>query len=231
MKCHHCGVEFHDDWTIGLFLRGRSPVEAKAPFPGAIWEYRLAECPRCRELTIDVGIGQMQLAGAGRPGTEPAWQRVRPIAPKRVVPSAHVPEAIASDYLEACMTLVISPKASAALSRRCLQHMLREQGYKAKDLADEIDLLLAESTPGKALPQYTRSDVDAIRNFGNFSARPTINKASLEVINVEEHEAETCLQTIEELFDHFYDGPARARERKANLGEKLTAAGKPPSEG
>jgi hypothetical protein len=146
MKCPHCGVEFHDNWAIGLFCRGRNPLEAKAAFPNAFWEYRVAECPRCRELTIDVGIGQMHPADARFPmtaGTEPAWERVRPIAPKRVVPSAHVPEAIASDYLEACMTLVISPKASAALSRRCLQHMLRDQGYKAKDLADEIGLILA----------------------------------------------------------------------------------------
>src|SRR5271163_2420836 len=231
MKCPHCGVEFHENWAIGLFRRGKNPVEAKAPFPSAFWEYRVAECPRCGDLTIDVGIGQMQLADVRLPGNEPNWERVRPIAPKRVVPSAHVPEAIASDYLEACLTLVISPKASAALSRRCLQHILRDHGYKAKNLAHEIDLVLAEQRPGKALAHRSRSAVDAIRHFGNFSAHPTENKASIEVIDVEEHEAESCLETIEELFDHFYDGPALVIERKAKLDAKLAAAGKPPSKG
>jgi hypothetical protein len=109
--------------------------------------------------------------------------------------------------------------------------MLRENGYVARDLAHEIELLLAETDPKKALPLRTRSAVDAIRNFGNFSAHPTKSKASLEVIEVEQHEAEGCLETIEELFAHFYDGPALARERKAKLDAKLAAAGKPPSKG
>ena len=39
------------------------------------------------------------------------------------------------DYEEAALVLSISPKASAALSRRCLQTILREHGYGQKDLA------------------------------------------------------------------------------------------------
>jgi hypothetical protein len=33
----------------------------------------------------------------------------------------------------------------AGLSRRCLQNMLHEGGYKARDLSKEIDLLLNET--------------------------------------------------------------------------------------
>jgi hypothetical protein len=43
---------------------------------------------------------------------------------------------------------------------------------------------------------------------------------------VDVHEAEWCLQTIEELFEHLYAGPAAAAAMKAVL---LLAAGKPPS--
>ena len=140
-----------------------------------------------------------------------------------------MPPEIAQDYVEACNVLPISAKASAALSRRCLQKMLHAHGYNAKDLAKEIDLLLNETDLAKALPHKLRMTVDGIRNFGNFSAHPIDDKTTLQVIDVEPHEAEWCLEIIEELFEHFYVGPAAAKAKKAALDAKLTAAGKPPS--
>jgi len=70
--------------------------------------------------------------------------------------------------------------------------------------------------------------VDGIRNFGNFSAHPIDDKTTLQVIDVEDHEAEWCLETIEELFEHFYVGPATAKTMIDNLNAKLAAAGKSP---
>jgi hypothetical protein len=138
-----------------------------------------------------------------------------------------VPAPIAQDYIEACSVLPVSAKASAALSRRCLQHILRSHGYKARDLASEIDLLLNETDPLKALPMRLRETIDAIRNFGNFAAHPNENKTTLEIIDVEPHEAEWCLEVIEELFEHFYMGPAIAAAKKAALNAKLASGGKP----
>jgi hypothetical protein len=51
-------------------------------------------------------------------------------------------ESIATDYVEACRVLLASAKASAALSRRCLQVMLHDQGYKKRDLAKQVEQLL-----------------------------------------------------------------------------------------
>ena len=154
------------------------------------------------------------------------WRQVYPIGANRGPVSPVVPPEIADDYIEACNVLPISAKASAALSRRCLQNMLHAHGYKAKDnLAKEIDLLLNEP----ALPHKLRVTVDAIRNFGNFSAHPINDVTTLQVIDVAPHEAEWCLETIEELFDHFYVGPAAAKAKKAALDVKLKAGGKPPS--
>ena len=144
------------------------------------------------------------------------------------VPSA-VPTTIAEDYIEACNVLPISAKASAALSRRCLQNMLRAHGYVAKDLAKEIDLLLNEKDASKAIPSNLRDTIDGIRNFGNFSAHPVTDLTSLQIIEVEPHEAEWSLEILEEMFDHFYVRPAAAKARKAALDAKLKAAGKPPS--
>lgn len=140
-----------------------------------------------------------------------------------------VPAEIASDYVEACNVLAISPKASAALSRRCLQNILRANGYVARDLAREIDAFLNEADASKAAPESLRSVVDGIRNFGNFSAHPVSDVTSLQIIDVEAHEAEWCLEILEEMFEHFYERPAQAAARKAALNAKLAAAGKPPA--
>ncbi len=154
---------------------------------------------------------------------------VYPLGAARGPVPREVPPDVAQDYVEACNVLSISPKASAALSRRCLQNILHSYGYKDRDLAREIDLLLNETDPKKSLPYKLRETVDAIRNFGNFSAHPIDDKTTLQVIEVEDHEAEWCLEMIEELFDHFYVGPAAAKAKKDALNAKLAAAGKPPA--
>lgn len=188
------------------------------------WFYRSALCPgtNCGEVTIEIN----QRNGQGLRGE---WHQVYPVGANRGPVSSEVPKNIARDYIEACNVLPISSKASAALSRRCLQNVLRDAAYKARDLASEIDLLLNEPDPKKALPQKLRETVDAIRNFGNFSAHPIDDKTTLQVIDVEPEEAEWCLEVVEELFDHFYVGPAAARAKKAALDVKLAAAGKPLS--
>jgi hypothetical protein len=144
------------------------------------------------------------------------------------VPSEVSPE-IADDYIEACNVLPISPKASAALARRCLQNILRAHGYKDKDLSREIDQLLNEKDPSKGIPSTLRTTIDGIRNFGNFSAHPITDVTSLQIIDVEPHEAEWCLEILEEMFDHFYVKPEQAKAKKAALDAKLKAAGKPVS--
>ena len=71
--------------------------------------------------------------------------------------------------------------------------------------------------------------MDGIRNFGNFSAHPITEVTSLQIIDVEPHEAEWCLEILEELFQHFYVRPAEAAARKAALDAKLKLTGMPPS--
>jgi len=80
-----------------------------------------------------------------------------------------VPKEFAEDYLEACITISDSAKASAALSRRCLQHLLREKGgVKKGNLANEIQQIIDAGQ----LPAYLLDSLDAIRNIGNFAAHP-----------------------------------------------------------
>jgi hypothetical protein len=139
-----------------------------------------------------------------------------------------VPESIGTDYREANEVLPISPKASAALSRRCLQAILTAAGYTDRNLANQVQKAIDETSAAKALPPSLRDSLDAIRNFGNFSAHPITDRTTLQIIDVEPGEAEWCLELLIDMFDHYYVRPAVAAEKRAALAEKLSAAGKPP---
>lgn len=155
------------------------------------------------------------------------WRQIYPPGSSRAALSKEVPRDIAADYKEAASVLPLSTKASAALSRRCLQSVLREAGYPQKDLSKQIDAVLAETDTTKALPSGVHAIVDAIRNFGNFSAHRITDQTSLQVIDVEPHEAEFCLDILDSVFDHYYVKPAQAAAIKAALDAKLAAARKP----
>lgn len=208
MRCPHCSINFHENWIRGFIYRHNKATN---------WTYNTALCPECDKLTILLEDEDDQ------------QRMVEPNTNSREPISAFVPHEISIDYFEACNVLPISPKASAALARRCLQNILNSFGYKAKDLAKQVDALISETDPKKALPIGLHETVDAIRNFGNFSAHPIDEKTTLQIIDVEAEEAEWCLEILEELFDHFYERPAVAAQKKAALNAKLAAAGKPPS--
>jgi hypothetical protein len=227
MKCPHCGIDFHEFWSEQpmVDLNARKLFSYFRGVDQGFWYYRTTLCSKCRDVIIEIA-----------PYTSDddlylSWRMVYPIGATRGPVPPEVPPQIGSDYLEACNVLTASAKASAALSRRCLQNILHQAGYKDRDLAREIDLLLNESDPRKAIPQRLRDTIDAIRNFGNFSAHPINDKTALQVIDVEPEEADWCLEILEECFEHFYVGPAVAKAKKAALDAKLAAAGKPPSKG
>ncbi|HUJ32933.1 MAG TPA: DUF4145 domain-containing protein [Candidatus Acidoferrum sp.] len=133
------------------------------------------------------------------------------------------PAHIADDYQQAALVLPHSEKASAALSRRGLQSLLREAGKtKSKDLADQID----ETLP--TLPSYLQTQLDAVRNIGNFAVHQQKSKATGEIIDVEPGEAEWNLDVLDLLFDFYYEQPRIAQEKRDALNRKLAEAGKPP---
>jgi len=118
-----------------------------------------------------------------------------------------------------------SPMASAALSRRCLQHILRESGgIKEGTLAAEIDQVLKAGR----LPNSVAEALDAVREIGNFAAHPTKSTSTGDVIEVEPGEAEWNLNVVEALMDIYYVQPARLAAKKVALNLKLGDAGKNP---
>jgi len=139
-----------------------------------------------------------------------------------------VPERYRKDFLEACAVLPMSAKASAALSRRILQDILREHfKIKHSSLATEIEQFIAL----KDVPSYLSQAVDAIRNIGNFAAHPLKDTNTGEIVEVESGEAEWLLEVLESLFDFAFIQPNRLAERKKSLNEKLRSLGKPTMKG
>ena len=148
------------------------------------------------------------------------------VIPRTVVPviPAGVPSILSTQFIEATVILKDSPRASAALSRRCLQTLLREYAQvKSTDLADEIQQVLNQ----KALPSYLAERIDYVRTIGNFGAHPIKSKDTGEIVEVEPGEAEWLLETLEGLFDFYFAQPAKLKDIKGRLNEKLRRAGKP----
>jgi hypothetical protein len=220
VQCPHCTINIHEGWDEHSFYYNNHSIG---------WKYRLAQCPECYSLIIQMCCSDAHIDSEKGGFTPFDWVLIYPVSGNRGPVPPEVPAHIGQDYVEACRVLPSSPKASAALSRRCLQTILHEHGYKARDLAKEIDLLLNELDPKKGIPESLRLTVDAIRHFGNFSAHPVTDLTTLQIIDVEPEEAEWCLETVEEMFQHFYVRPTQAKARKAALDAKLASAGKPPS--
>ena len=154
-----------------------------------------------------------------------ARHRVWPKGSGRAAVPPEVPPEIAQDYAEACLVISDSPKAAAALGRRCLQHVLRTAaGVKPKDLAKEIEQVLDEGN----LPSHIAESIDAVRNVGNFAAHPIKGQHGGEILPVEPGEAEWTLDVLELLFDFYFVQPARTQAKRAALDAKLAEAGKPP---
>ena len=118
-----------------------------------------------------------------------------------------------------------SANASAALSRRCLQNLLREQaGVKKGNLNDEIEDVIYSRQLGSVLA----NSLHEVRVIGNFAAHPMKSTNTGEVIDVERGKAEWLLDTLEKLFDFYFIEPERIAKRRQEVNAKLAEAGKPP---
>ena len=219
MQCPHCLQHFHENWKY-------QPVIADPG--GRTWGLGSLICPACSRVVIALGtmLHAVERGGQGSlvPNT-PTFRFVHPKGVSRVALPAEVPTEFAADYHEACLVLPDSEKASAALSRRCLQNLLREKAAIRKgDLANEIQQVL----DSKQLPRHLADDLDAIRNVGNFAAHPLKTTNTGEIVEVEPQEAEWLLNLLEQLLEFYFVQPARARAKRDALNAKLQSMGKPP---
>jgi hypothetical protein len=174
------------------------------------WTISLETCPNCNDAVISLF--------RFRPMDIQTVIAVYPRSVGRPPLSADVPEAYAQDYYEAAALLADSPKASAALGRRCLRRLLHEAAFiEASDLCREIDILIAT----RHLPKYLADAVDAVRNIGNFANYPLKCTSPAEVQDVEPGEAEWLLDTLDSLFAFYFVQPAEANRKRLALLSKV----------
>jgi len=177
-------------------------------------------CPSCGRISLEVEPDSGSSVGTV------IWPvgRTRPIAEE--ISAADIN--LASDMQEAAAVLPISPKASAALARRALQHiLLRKAGVTRGSLNSQIDEIL----DGGDLPTALAENVDAIRVMGNFAAHPIDSKDTGAILSVEPGEAEFTLEILWEIAEHYYVRPERLRRGRNRINRILQDADRPPLKG
>ena len=196
--------------------------ETPAPGEPITWSIATRFCPVCERPIISVTESIQQ-----RDATLPRKLSVRTVYPlshgRPPIPN-EVPDPYRGDYSEACAVLPLSAQASAALSRRALQALLRGPGA----ISPKNNLFQEIEGAETKLPDYLSDLLHTLREIGNFAAHPMKDQITGAVVPVEDEEAEFTLGVIESLFEHYFVGPARAATRKAAVNQKLTKVGKKP---
>ncbi len=191
-ECPYCGILLSTNNNLNSFnmLDGRNYSDWE------IIEYEYTEylniqeysCPECKKHTILV-------KGYGEP-----YKSINSIFPPNSLSKqfpAYIPAPIRQDYEEAYKILNLSPKASATLSRRCLQGMIHDfWGIKDKNLNREISSLKEKVAPAEW------QVMDALRKLGNIGAH--MEKDINTIVDIDENEAEKLLKLIELLIEKWY---------------------------
>jgi hypothetical protein len=178
---------------------------------------RFIVCPNvdCRKLSLTVALHEVEYSNDGpnlsRKSTEAIRWELIPSSKAKVFPD-YIPRAIILDYQEACLIVNLSPKASATLSRRCLQGMIRDYfGISKTRLVDEINAIKDKVDP------LTWDSIDAVRHIGNIGAH--MEKDINLIVDVDPDEAEILIGLIEQLFQDWYITRHQREEQKKRILE------------
>jgi len=168
-------------------------------------------CPNneCQEYSLTFSLLDEP---SGMP--EKRWRLV-PESAEKVFPS-YIPKPLLDDYREACLIVDKSPKASATLSRRCLQGMIRHFWDVKKDnLKQEIDAI-HDKVDGT-----TWDAIDSLRKMGNIGAHME-NDINL-IVDVDPEESAFLIQLLETLFKDWYIAKHDREERMKKIKDAATA--------
>ncbi|MEK4881440.1 MULTISPECIES: DUF4145 domain-containing protein [Paenibacillus] len=196
----------YDKKTGGIDLNLKNKYGPKK----AIFLFVVCPNPDCKEyvLTASLFNGEHENGLIARKEHVNTWNLV-PGSQAKVFPE-YVPSVIIDDYREACLIKELSPKASATLSRRCIQGIIRDHwGIKKNRLIDEI-----EAIKGKVDP-LTWDAIDAVRKIGNIGAH--MEKDINVIIDVEPDEAALLVELIEVLIYDWYITSYERKQRFQNI--------------
>ena len=160
--------------------------------------------PACRRFTLTATLKEVKSVfrpdGSGRPyhSDLPVLRQWDLIPESKAKPFPnYIPKPILDDYSEACLIRALSPKASATLSRRCLQGIIRDFWQVKPDrLAREIEQIKDK------VDVDTWKAIDGVRNIGNIGAH--MEEDINVIVDVEPSEAQLLVELIEILLKDWY---------------------------
>lgn len=172
--------------------------------------------PKCKKFTLSASLHESEQKPPNY-NLHPTkkvheWSLIPPSSSMHF--SEYVPQPIREDYLEACLIRDLSPKASATLSRRCLQGIIRDF-WKVKPgrLVDEIEQIKDRVDP------VTWDAIEAVRRLGNIGAH--MEKDINIIVDVDPNEAALLIGLVETLLKEWY---VAREERRVRMGAVIAAA-------
>jgi hypothetical protein len=209
-KCPYCGHNsvIEQGKTYSVF-RHEFYMDNRHGYQAVRGEVVICPNKQCREYSLTVSLHDNKQLKGEWVDIEP--KRIWHLCPESIAKPYpdYIPAQLLKDYNEACLILEKSPKASATLSRRCLQGMIRDfWGTQKARLVDEIDAIKDKVDPD------TWSAIDSLRKVGNIGAH--MEKDINLIIDVEPAEAELLVGLIETLFDEWY---IARHERQQRMGK------------
>lgn len=191
-KCPYCGIPLSTTNNLhtsnimdGIYFNDR---DIKNSHPSHFLHIEEYFCPECSNRTVIVnGYGEQY---------DKIHTTLLPDSLAKQYPD-YIPQPIRQDYEEAYKILHLSPKASATLSRRCLQGMIHDfWNIKGRNLNCEISSLKDKISP------LEWKVLDSHRKLGNIGAH--MEKDINTIVDIDEHEAENLLKLIEYLLKNWY---------------------------
>ena len=166
--------------------------------------------PDCRKFSLSASLHGLEVSGkrsyTGKHLT--TWALVPP-SRARTFPVV-LPPQVLEDYREACLTLDLSPKVAAALSRRCLSEMLRDfWRVQPGGLNDEFRQIRGTADP------LTWEAIESVRKRGMIGAR--MEGEGAEIQDTEAGEADMLIGLIETLIQDWYVTREERRKRLSNI--------------
>ncbi|WP_170412834.1 DUF4145 domain-containing protein [Ruegeria arenilitoris] len=170
-----------------------SSVFREDPYVFHVYNLSCSTCDSCGEIAI--------------------WMNSRMVFPTSGpagVASEDMPQRVKELFDEAGAVFTTSPRASAALLRLALQHLLIELGGTGKDINSDINSLI-----DNGLDDDTAKTMHALRIIGNESVHPGVIS-----VDDEPYIAEGLFDLLNQVVDQLISRPKRRKE----LWDKLPAS-------
>ena len=219
MICPHCQVSVPSGkWTNKEIIKDN------------VYDYSVVyfHCVECQKVSIKfvgraIGFRYVSTMGVGtslshKYPPEYFEEFILPKTTPRNPIHKDVEEIFRVDYDRGVKLLTIDPMASAAYSRRLLQHYIQKKHkIKAQGLKNELKKL-------KKLNYYPADLIELfsnIKHYGDFAAHAKTDQITGEIIDIDPDEAEWLLVILEEMFEYDYARKSRIKESQRKLQDKL----------